>query len=842
MRRSRRNGQLRRTCLDRARDRSRRRSDLLVASPTRARARGRTDRRRTTGPRSGTASSRPTRFTAATKTPFAIACARWIVCQASCCAASTAGALVELPADRRRVEEDLRARRARRAARPRGTTGPSTRASPMRASRAGDAREAEVAGREVELLVVERVVGDVHLAVEPGDAAVGVERHRGVVVEARGAPLEERRHDRDLARGRELAERLGRRARDRLGELEARARPRSGRSSGSGRAPAGRRCGRRARAASSMRASGLREVLRGVLARSCICTSPIDDRSRRACHAGVGTPRGPHGARVTAASQPRVTAPVTGAAAQDRATRGGDMRCGRLDRRLARGAREPARGRGLRGASASHGPGSSGATRRSPTYPTLADGMRLRARPAALALAGRRLQRAPRRRAARPRPRAVVDEPRREQLVVDSRARFDDAERRDLDRVRRAAGPSAPAEAPRPRASVFAPSADDWLLAKVRASETPGLPRRRDGGPRRRGPRAPPRRAGGLPAQLSRALPGLSERVQPASCRQRPACEAGEQVLDGEIGHARARRDARASDVRASATGSAREQRARGIERLAREDVERRRPRARPLASAAASAASSTMPPRAVLTRIAPGLQRRDRARGEQAARLRRERDVDADEVGFARAASRARGSRRPAPRAACATSRARACRSRARAAPAPGRSRRARSIPSVAPWTSRPSSSVGLPAVLEAPAPVAHEAVGLRDAACRGEQQREREIGGRLGENAGRVADGDAARAAPRRGRRDRRRPSSSRRRAGAARGEQRRVDAVGQQAEQPVGIASAGDAARPAAVRPGRPPRATSSQLLRERARARRPGARASRRPAAGRSCALA
>ena len=51
--------------------------------------------------------------------------------------------------------------------------------------------EAEVAGGEVELLVVEGVVGDVHLAVDVGDAAVLVDGDGGVVVEAGGAALEE---------------------------------------------------------------------------------------------------------------------------------------------------------------------------------------------------------------------------------------------------------------------------------------------------------------------------------------------------------------------------------------------------------------------------------------------------------------------------------------------------------------------------------------------------------------------------------------------------------------------------------------------------------------------------
>src|SRR5262245_48199288 len=44
--------------------------------------------------------------------------------------------------------------------------------------------EAEIARREVELLVVQRIVGNVHLAVDSADAAIAVERNCGVVVNA----------------------------------------------------------------------------------------------------------------------------------------------------------------------------------------------------------------------------------------------------------------------------------------------------------------------------------------------------------------------------------------------------------------------------------------------------------------------------------------------------------------------------------------------------------------------------------------------------------------------------------------------------------------------------------
>ncbi len=69
--------------------------------------------------------------------------------------------------------------------------------------------EAEIAGSEVELLVVERVVGDVHFAVDRGDVvgvgggvvrapSLPIEDGGGVVVEAGGAALEERGDDDEL--------------------------------------------------------------------------------------------------------------------------------------------------------------------------------------------------------------------------------------------------------------------------------------------------------------------------------------------------------------------------------------------------------------------------------------------------------------------------------------------------------------------------------------------------------------------------------------------------------------------------------------------------------------------
>jgi len=63
-------------------------------------------------------------------------------------------------------------------------------------------------------------------------------------------------------------------------------------------------------------------------------------------------------------------------------------------------------------------------------------------------------------------------EPRREQLVALAE-RFDDADA-EIWVVFDGSGPEAPSEAPASRVRrIFAPSADDWLLATVRASEAP---------------------------------------------------------------------------------------------------------------------------------------------------------------------------------------------------------------------------------------------------------------------------------------------------------------------------------------------------------------------------------
>jgi len=80
--------------------------------------------------------------------------------------------------------------------------------------------EAEVARGEVEFFEEERIVGDVHLAIETEERAIGVDDDGGVVVEAGGAFFEKGCHDDDAKFGGEWLETLGGRAGDGFGEIE----------------------------------------------------------------------------------------------------------------------------------------------------------------------------------------------------------------------------------------------------------------------------------------------------------------------------------------------------------------------------------------------------------------------------------------------------------------------------------------------------------------------------------------------------------------------------------------------------------------------------------------------
>ena len=83
-----------------------------------------------------------------------------------------------------------------------------------------DRVETEVARSEIELLVVGRIVGDVHLAVFSGYASILLHHYRRIVVEPRSAALEEGGDDDDAEILGKLAVEIGRRARNRLCQVE----------------------------------------------------------------------------------------------------------------------------------------------------------------------------------------------------------------------------------------------------------------------------------------------------------------------------------------------------------------------------------------------------------------------------------------------------------------------------------------------------------------------------------------------------------------------------------------------------------------------------------------------
>src|SRR5258708_26598163 len=53
-------------------------------------------------------------------------------------------------------------------------------------------RKAQVAGREIKFFVIERIIGNMHLAVFAEESSAGVEHRAGIVITARDAPLDKR--------------------------------------------------------------------------------------------------------------------------------------------------------------------------------------------------------------------------------------------------------------------------------------------------------------------------------------------------------------------------------------------------------------------------------------------------------------------------------------------------------------------------------------------------------------------------------------------------------------------------------------------------------------------------
>ena len=85
-----------------------------------------------------------------------------------------------------------------------------------------DCLKAKIARREIVFLVIERIVGNMHLAVDAGDLAVGVKSDCGVVVKPGRAALEERCNYGDVRLPCSVGQFGSRWTRNRLGEVKER--------------------------------------------------------------------------------------------------------------------------------------------------------------------------------------------------------------------------------------------------------------------------------------------------------------------------------------------------------------------------------------------------------------------------------------------------------------------------------------------------------------------------------------------------------------------------------------------------------------------------------------------
>src|SRR6185503_2584807 len=96
---------------------------------------------------------------------------------------------VRQPSNRSRVEQELRTAERRESRRFRKPLVPTNERTEFSIGSVVSLK-AEIAGSEIKLLVIKRIVRDVHLAILPGDLAVAVDYDGGVVINAGGALFE----------------------------------------------------------------------------------------------------------------------------------------------------------------------------------------------------------------------------------------------------------------------------------------------------------------------------------------------------------------------------------------------------------------------------------------------------------------------------------------------------------------------------------------------------------------------------------------------------------------------------------------------------------------------------
>jgi hypothetical protein len=159
-------------------------------------------------------------LTTPTKTPLAMAWARWMVRHASCCGPEL-GFLVGVPADGRGIKENISSLQGGQARAFGIPLVPADQRSHA-AIFSIEGLEAEIARSEVKLLVIKRIVRNVHLAIEAFGAAVGVKNDCGVVVEAARATLKNRDYDCSFCFAGDSGQRFRRGAGNGLSQIEER--------------------------------------------------------------------------------------------------------------------------------------------------------------------------------------------------------------------------------------------------------------------------------------------------------------------------------------------------------------------------------------------------------------------------------------------------------------------------------------------------------------------------------------------------------------------------------------------------------------------------------------------
>ena len=127
--------------------------------------------------------------------------------------------LPRVPTDGGRVEHDRRAVQRRQPCRLGEPLVPADQHADPSVPRRPRA-EAEVARREVKLLVVAGIIRNVHLPVQPRHASVGINHDRRVVIDARRATLKDRYNDNHLFLLRDFAQRSRGQPRHRFGQVK----------------------------------------------------------------------------------------------------------------------------------------------------------------------------------------------------------------------------------------------------------------------------------------------------------------------------------------------------------------------------------------------------------------------------------------------------------------------------------------------------------------------------------------------------------------------------------------------------------------------------------------------